>query len=57
VDVTAVLVVAAVITAALDAIVKGTVVTPQVGVGIALLIAGAGLILMARSRRTPVLAQ
>ncbi|TDO58754.1 putative membrane protein [Kribbella sp. VKM Ac-2571] len=57
VDVTAVLVLAAAITAALDAIVKGTVVTPQAGVGIALLAAGAGLIMVARSRRTPVLAQ
>ncbi|HWD82077.1 MAG TPA: DMT family transporter [Kribbella sp.] len=57
VDVTAVLVVAAVITAALDAIVKGTVVTPQAGVGIALLAAGAGLVTVARSRRAPVLAR
>jgi drug/metabolite transporter (DMT)-like permease len=57
VDVTAVLVVAAIITAALDAVVKGTVVTPQAGVGLALLGAGAGLITMARSRRTPAVAQ
>ena len=53
VDVTAVLVIAAGITATLDAIVKGAVITPQAGTGIALLLAGAGLV--AVSRRTPVL--
>ncbi|NIK59142.1 EamA family transporter [Kribbella shirazensis] len=57
VDVTAVLVFAAIVTAALNAIVKGIAVTPQAGVGLALLAAGAGLITVARSRRTPVLAQ
>jgi drug/metabolite transporter (DMT)-like permease len=55
VDVTAVLVVAAVITATLDAIVKGAVITPESGVGIGLLLAGAGLV--AISRRTQVLAR
>lgn len=55
VDVTAVLVVAAVITAVLDGIVKGTVISPQAGVGIALLLAGAGLV--TASRRTAVLAR
>ncbi|MEV6267392.1 DMT family transporter [Kribbella sp. NPDC051936] len=55
VDVTAVLVVAAVITALLNAVVKGTVVTPQAGIGIALLVAGAGLAALARPQ--PVLAR
>lgn len=54
VDVTAVLVVAAVITAALDAIVNGKDLTPQTAAGILLLAAGAGLVTVARSRRTPV---
>jgi drug/metabolite transporter (DMT)-like permease len=53
VDVTAVLVLAAIITAILNAVVKGVVVTPQAGVGIALLTAGAALIVLPRSRRTP----
>ncbi|MFK4088355.1 DMT family transporter [Kribbella sp. NPDC020789] len=53
VDVTAVLVFAAIITAALDALVKGTVVTLPAGVGMVLLAAGAALIVMPWARRTP----
>ncbi|GAA2806573.1 DMT family transporter [Kribbella solani] len=57
VDVTAVLVVAAVVTATLDAVVNGTAVTPQTVLGITLLAAGAGLVMGARSRRTTALAR
>lgn len=54
VDVTAVLVVAAVITAALNAAVKGVPVTPDAGLGVVLLLAGAGLVAAIRARPAAV---
>jgi drug/metabolite transporter (DMT)-like permease len=57
VDVTAVLVIAAVITAALDTAVKGVVLTPEVALGMALLVAGAGLVAGSRGRPAVVAAR